>query len=258
MLRATGFRNRGIGDGSVTVDDGVDVRPHLHPYGAHEDARLIAATERYGAMGCGKVIKDFGRVLVTAALDLGRADACAPRVFPSPHGRWRLATLWVIYAEVNARQLAQAIAIGRPITFIRASVADVEARGAPVEVSHWARPRYRRGRKRCSPSQRLIDRRAERGRLDRDIGRAGRVARVEYGWAVAEKCRVVEDRLQRIFGHGEGHDGRRVIEAIEALEQEFGVMAPSQACMWDALRLVGIDDAIQGYGRAASGMLGAR
>jgi maleate cis-trans isomerase len=42
-----------------------------------------------------------------------------------------------------------------------------------------------------------------------------------------------------------------VIEAIEALEQEFGVtvMAASQACVWDALRLVGVDDAIQGYGR---------
>src|SRR5262249_35354790 len=34
--------------------------------------------------------------------------------------------------------------------------------------------------------------------------------RVEYGWSVAEKRRVVEDRLQRIFGHGEGYDGRRV------------------------------------------------
>ena len=38
-----------------------------------------------------------------------------------------------------------------------------------------------------------------------------------------------------------------MIEAIEALEQEFGVtvMAASQACVWDALRLVGVDDAIQ-------------
>jgi maleate cis-trans isomerase len=49
-----------------------------HPYGAHEDARLIADAERYGcevlgAMGCGKVIKDFGRIPVTAALDMGRA-----------------------------------------------------------------------------------------------------------------------------------------------------------------------------------------
>jgi ribosomal protein L3 len=45
-----------------------------------------------------------------------------------------------------------------------------------------------------------------------------------------------------------------VIEAIEALEQEFGVtvMAASQACVWDALRLVGVDDAIQGYGRAGA------
>ena len=30
----------------------------------------------------------------------------------------RLATFWAIYAEINARQLAQAIAIGGPITFI--------------------------------------------------------------------------------------------------------------------------------------------
>jgi maleate isomerase len=42
-----------------------------------------------------------------------------------------------------------------------------------------------------------------------------------------------------------------VIEAIEPLEREFGVtvMAATQACVWDALRLVGIDDRIQGYGR---------
>src|SRR5262249_46657202 len=42
-----------------------------------------------------------------------------------------------------------------------------------------------------------------------------------------------------------------VIEAIEALEQEFGVtvMAASQACVWDALRLVGVNDRIAGYGR---------
>ncbi len=40
-----------------------------------------------------------------------------------------------------------------------------------------------------------------------------------------------------------------MIEAIETLEREFGVnvMAASQACVWDALRLVGVDDAIQGY-----------
>src|SRR5436190_9960540 len=30
----------------------------------------------------------------------------------------RLATFWAIYAEINARHLAQAIAIGGPITFI--------------------------------------------------------------------------------------------------------------------------------------------
>src|SRR5258708_37435537 len=42
-----------------------------------------------------------------------------------------------------------------------------------------------------------------------------------------------------------------VIEAIDTLEREFGVnvMAASQACVLDALRLVGVDDAIQGYDR---------
>jgi len=110
-----------------------------HPYGAHEDARLIADGERYGCevlgvMGCGKVIRDFGRIPVTAALDMGRALMRA-----HPH--------------------ADAIFFPSP---------------------HWP-----------------------------------------------------------------------VIEAIEALEREFGVaaMAASQACVWDALRLVGVDDAIQGYGR---------
>src|SRR5262249_56037848 len=42
-----------------------------HPYGAREDARLIGDAERYGCevlgvMGCGKLIKDFGRIAVTA------------------------------------------------------------------------------------------------------------------------------------------------------------------------------------------------
>jgi maleate cis-trans isomerase len=110
-----------------------------HPYGAHEDARLIADAKRYGcevlgAMGCGKLVKDFGRIPVTAALDMGRA-------------------------LMRAHPQADAIFFPSP---------------------HWP-----------------------------------------------------------------------VIEAIEALEQEFGVtvMAASQACVWDALRLVGVDDAIQGYGR---------
>jgi maleate isomerase len=42
-----------------------------------------------------------------------------------------------------------------------------------------------------------------------------------------------------------------VIEAIDPLEREFGVsvMAASQACVWDALRLVGVNDRIAGYGR---------
>jgi hypothetical protein len=66
-----------------------------HPYGAREDARLIADAERYGCevlgvMGCGKLIKDFGRIPVTAALDMGRAlmraHPQADAIFlPSPH-----------------------------------------------------------------------------------------------------------------------------------------------------------------------------
>jgi maleate isomerase len=41
------------------------------------------------------------------------------------------------------------------------------------------------------------------------------------------------------------------IDAIEPLEQEFGVrvMTASQAAIWDALRLAGIIDRITGYGR---------
>jgi maleate isomerase len=110
-----------------------------HPYGAQEDARLIVDAERYGCevlgvMGYGKVIKDFGSIQVTAALEMGRA-------------------------LMRAHPQADSIFFPSP---------------------HWP-----------------------------------------------------------------------VIEAIETLEQEFGVnvMAASQACVWDALRLVGVDDAIQGYGR---------
>jgi maleate isomerase len=42
-----------------------------------------------------------------------------------------------------------------------------------------------------------------------------------------------------------------VIEAIDVLEREFAVnvMAASQACVWDALRLTGVNDRIEGYGR---------
>jgi maleate isomerase len=42
-----------------------------------------------------------------------------------------------------------------------------------------------------------------------------------------------------------------VINAIEPLEQEFGVnvMSSIQAILWDALRLAGVDDRITGYGR---------
>jgi HCOMODA/2-hydroxy-3-carboxy-muconic semialdehyde decarboxylase len=54
------------------------------------------------------------------AQTLGKADIVLMR----GHGdtvvgpNVRLATFWAIYAEINARQLAQAIAIGGPITFI--------------------------------------------------------------------------------------------------------------------------------------------
>ena len=109
------------------------------PYELSETDRIASYAAHFGcevlgAMGCGKLIKDFGRIPVTAALDMGRALMRA-----HPH--------------------ADAIFLPSP---------------------HWP-----------------------------------------------------------------------VIEAIEVLEQEFGVtvMAASQACVWDALRLVGVDDAIQGYGR---------
>ena len=41
------------------------------------------------------------------------------------------------------------------------------------------------------------------------------------------------------------------IDAIEPLEREFGVnvMSALQAIVWDALRLTGIDDKIEGYGK---------
>jgi maleate isomerase len=66
-----------------------------HPYGAREDARLIADAERYGcevrgALGWGKTITEFGRIPATAALEMGRAlmrahpDADSI-FFPSPH-----------------------------------------------------------------------------------------------------------------------------------------------------------------------------
>jgi maleate isomerase len=110
-----------------------------HPYAAKEDARLVADAQRYGcevlgAMGWGKVINEFGRMPVSAALDMGRA---LMRKHPD----------------------ADSIFLPSP---------------------HWP-----------------------------------------------------------------------VIAAIDALEREFGVtvMAASQACVWDALRLVGVNDRIAGYGR---------
>jgi maleate isomerase len=110
-----------------------------HPYAAKEDARLIADAERYGcqvlgAMGCGRVITEFGSIPASAALDMGRA-------------------------LLRAHRQADAIFLPSP---------------------HWP-----------------------------------------------------------------------VIEAIEPLEQEFGVavMAASQACVWDALRLTGVNDRITGFGR---------
>jgi maleate isomerase len=66
-----------------------------HPYGAHEDARLIADARRYGcevlaAQGFGAVINQMGRMPRTAALDLGRAllrahPGADAIFFPSPH-----------------------------------------------------------------------------------------------------------------------------------------------------------------------------
>jgi maleate isomerase len=66
-----------------------------HPYGAREDARLIADAERYGCKvlgvtGFGKVINQFGRIPASAALDMGRAlmraHPEADAIFlPSPH-----------------------------------------------------------------------------------------------------------------------------------------------------------------------------
>jgi maleate isomerase len=110
-----------------------------HPYGAHEDARLIADARRYGcevlgAAGFGAVMREFGRIPASAALELGRA---LMRAHPS----------------------ADAIFFPSP---------------------HWP-----------------------------------------------------------------------VIEAIEPLERDLGVtvMAASQACIWDALRLAGVNDRIERYGR---------
>src|SRR5262245_12341541 len=49
-----------------------------HPYGAREDARLVADAERYGcevrgALGWGKTITEFGSIPAAAALEMGRA-----------------------------------------------------------------------------------------------------------------------------------------------------------------------------------------
>jgi len=66
-----------------------------HPYGAREDARLVADAERYGCdvrgvLGWGKTITEFGRIPATAALEMGRALMRAQPdadsiFFPSPH-----------------------------------------------------------------------------------------------------------------------------------------------------------------------------
>jgi maleate cis-trans isomerase len=46
----------------------------------------------------------------------------------------------------------------------------------------------------------------------------------------------------------------RAIEIIQLLEQETGkpVITSNQAAMWHALRRLGINDAIEGYGRLFS------
>jgi maleate isomerase len=66
-----------------------------HPYGAQEEARLIADAARYGctvlgADGFGAVMREFGRIPTRAARDLGGALIRAHRdadavFFPSPH-----------------------------------------------------------------------------------------------------------------------------------------------------------------------------
>src|SRR5262249_38766495 len=57
----------------------------------------------------------------------------------------RLATFWAIYAEVNARQLAQAIAIGGPITFIEG-----EEKSSPTTTT----PQRTSARGRCGSARR--------------------------------------------------------------------------------------------------------
>src|SRR5262249_58404168 len=75
-----------------------------HPYGAHEDARLIADAERYGCevlgvMGCGKVIRDFGRIPVTAALEMGRA---LMRAHPHADGIFFPSSHWPVIEAIEA------------------------------------------------------------------------------------------------------------------------------------------------------------
>ena len=82
------------------------------------------------------------------------------------------------------------------------------------------------------------------GKLIKDFGRIPVTAALDMGRALMR----AHPQADSIFFPSPHWP---VIEAIEALEQEFGVtvMAASQACVWDALRLVGVHDRIAGYGR---------
>jgi maleate isomerase len=82
------------------------------------------------------------------------------------------------------------------------------------------------------------------GKVITEFGRIPRSAAVDMGRALLR----AHPRADAIFLPSPHWP---VIEAIEPLEREFGVtvMAASQACVWDALRLAGVNDRITGYGR---------
>jgi len=95
--------SRSIAPATVTADD---IMEYDH------DTRVVA--------GPTNLLVDTPALGKAIAQTLGKANIVLMR----GHGdtvvgpNVRLVTFWAIYAEVNARQLAQAIAIGGPITFI--------------------------------------------------------------------------------------------------------------------------------------------
>jgi maleate isomerase len=82
------------------------------------------------------------------------------------------------------------------------------------------------------------------GTVIRDMGRMPRTAALELDRALLS----AHPQADAIFFPSPHWP---VIEAIAPIEREFGVsvMAASQACVWDMLRLTGIRDRIDGYGR---------